>query len=225
MKIAIAGTGYMGLVTGGCFAEMGNRVASVNIDERKLQDLRNGIVPIHERGLEELVFSNTAAGRLTFTSDFSAAVNDSGLAFIAVGTPPNEDGSADLPLVHDVAKSIGQAMTHPIVVADKSTVPVGTADQMRETIDAALLSQGESIEFDVVSNPEFLREGSAVQDFMYPDRVVVGTNCQREEHVMDEHYSAFSKKTGSYSVCRCSGCRNDQLRRGCHAGSGDLVYE
>ena len=194
MKIAIVGTGYVGLVTGACFAEMGNQVTCVDIDEKKLQGLRNGIVPIHEPGLEELVISNTASGRLTFTADFSSAINDSEVAFIAVGTPPNEDGSADLTHVLDVAKSIGQAITHPIVVADKSTVPVGTADQVRATIDAALLSRGESIEFDVVSNPEFLREGSAVKDFMYPDRIVVGTDSPKAERVMDELYGAFSKK-------------------------------
>ena len=132
MKIAIVGTGYVGLVTGACFAEMGNQVACVDIDEEKLQGLRHGIVPIHEPGLEELVISNTAAGRLTFTSDFSSAINDSEVAFIAVGTPPNEDGSADLTHVLDVAKSIGQAMTDPIVVADKSTVPVGYTKKIKQ---------------------------------------------------------------------------------------------
>lgn len=194
MKLAIVGTGYVGLVTGTCFAEMGNDVTCVDIDEAKLDDLRNGIIPIHEPGLESLVASNYEAGRLTFSSDLATAMQDAEVIFIAVGTPPNEDGSADLSYVLAVATSIGEKLQHPIVVVDKSTVPVGTADKVREKIQAELDARGAAIEFDVISNPEFLREGSAVKDFMYPDRIVVGTNSAKSERVMDELYGAFSKK-------------------------------
>ncbi|MBO6565575.1 MAG: UDP-glucose/GDP-mannose dehydrogenase family protein [Pseudomonadales bacterium] len=194
MKLAIVGTGYVGLVTGTCFAEMGNNVTCVDIDEAKLDDLRNGVIPIHEPGLNDLVASNYDAGRLTFSSDLATAMQDAEVIFIAVGTPPNEDGSADLSYVLSVAKSIGERLTHPIVVVDKSTVPVGTADKVREAIQVQLDERGEQIEFDVISNPEFLREGSAVKDFMYPDRIVVGTNSAKSERVMEELYGAFSKK-------------------------------
>ena len=194
MKLAIVGTGYVGLVTGTCFAEMGNNVTCVDIDEAKLDDLRNGVIPIHEPGLDDLVASNYDAGRLTFSSDLAAAMQDAEVIFIAVGTPPNEDGSADLSHVLAVARSIGEKLEHPIVVADKSTVPVGTADKVREVIRAELEARSESIEFDVISNPEFLKEGSAVNDFMYPDRIVVGANSAKSERVMEELYSAFSKK-------------------------------
>lgn len=194
MKLAIVGTGYVGLVTGTCFAEMGNNVTCVDIDEAKLDDLRNGVIPIHEPGLNDLVASNYDAGRLTFSSDLATAMQDAEVIFIAVGTPPNEDGSADLSYVLSVAKSIGERLTHPIVVVDKSTVPVGTADKVREAIQAELDERGEQIDFDVISNPEFLREGSAVKDFMYPDRIVVGTDSAKSERVMEELYGAFSKK-------------------------------
>ncbi len=194
MKLAIVGTGYVGLVTGTCFAEMGNQVTCVDIDESKLDNLRNGIIPIHEPGLNDLVAANYEAGRLAFSSDLADAMQDAEVIFIAVGTPPNEDGSADLSYVLEVAKSIGQILQDPIVVVDKSTVPVGTADKVRETIQTEMDARGEQIEFDVISNPEFLREGSAVKDFMYPDRIVVGTNSARSERVMEELYGAFSKK-------------------------------
>lgn len=194
MKLAIVGTGYVGLVTGTCFAEMGNNVTCVDIDESKLSHLRKGNIPIHEPSLEALVASNYEAGRLVFSSDLSAAMQDAEVIFIAVGTPPNEDGSADLSYVLAVAKSIGEKLEHPIVVVDKSTVPVGTADKVRETIRGELECRGEEIEFDVVSNPEFLREGSAVKDFMYPDRIVVGANSAKSERVMEELYGAFAKK-------------------------------
>lgn len=194
MKLAIVGTGYVGLVTGACFAELGNTVVCVDIDVSKVENLRKGIIPIHEPGLEELVAENAASGRLTFTSELSAALSDAEVVFIAVGTPANEDGSADLKYVLAVAHSIGETITHPIVVADKSTVPVGTADKVRETIQTQLDARGETIEFDVVSNPEFLREGSAIKDLMYPDRIVVGTDHARSERVMEELYGPFSKK-------------------------------
>ena len=194
MKIAIVGTGYVGLVTGACFAEMGNNTVCVDIDEQKLAGLRQGILPIHEPGLEQMVVANTSAARLVFSSDLSAAISDAEVVFIAVGTPPNEDGSADLSHVLAVAKSIGQNLQHPIVVVNKSTVPVGTADKVNEALRAELDQRGVDIDFDVVSNPEFLREGSAVQDFMYPDRIVVGAGNPKSERVMEELYGSFAKK-------------------------------
>jgi UDPglucose 6-dehydrogenase len=194
MKIAIVGTGYVGLVTGACFAEMGNNTVCVDIDEQKLAGLRQGVLPIHEPGLEQMVVANTSAGRLVFSSDLGAAISDAEVVFIAVGTPPNEDGSADLSHVLVVAKSIGQKLQHPIVVVNKSTVPVGTADKVNEALRAELDERGVDIDFDVVSNPEFLREGSAVQDFMYPDRIVVGAENPKSERVMEELYGSFSKK-------------------------------
>ena len=194
MKLGIVGTGSVGLVTGTCFAEMGNTVVCADVDEAKLDALRACQIPIHEPGLDELVLSNTEAGRLLFTSDLNEALEDAEVVFIAVGTPPNEDGSADLGYVLAVAQEIGEKLQHPIVIADKSTVPVGTADQVRATIAAALDQRGTDIDFDVVSNPEFLREGSAVKDFMYPDRIVVGTDQPRSQRVMEELYDAFAKK-------------------------------
>ena len=194
MKIAVVGAGYVGLVTGACFAEMGNNTVCVDIDEQKLAGLRQGILPIHEPGLEQMVVANTSAGRLVFSSDLSAAISDAEVVFIAVGTPPNEDGSADLSHVLAVAKSIGQNLQHPIVVVNKSTVPVGTADKVNEALRAELDERGVDIDFDVVSNPEFLREGSAVQDFMYPDRIVVGAGNPKSERVMEELYGSFAKK-------------------------------
>ena len=194
MKIAIVGTGYVGLVTGACFAEMGNNTVCVDIDEQKLAGLRQGILPIHEPGLEQMVVANTSAARLVFSSDLSAAISDAEVVFIAVGTPPNEDGSADLSHVLAVAKSIGQNLQHPIVVVNKSTVPVGTADKVNEALRVELDERGVDIDFDVVSNPEFLREGSAVQDFMYPDRIVVGAGNPKSERVMEELYGSFAKK-------------------------------
>jgi len=194
MKIAVVGAGYVGLVTGACFAEMGNNTVCVDIDEQKLAGLRQGILPIHEPGLEQMVVANTSAARLVFSSDLSAAISDAEVVFIAVGTPPNEDGSADLSHVLAVAKSIGQNLQHPIVVVNKSTVPVGTADKVNEALRVELDERGVDIDFDVVSNPEFLREGSAVQDFMYPDRIVVGAENPKSERVMEELYGSFSKK-------------------------------
>ena len=193
MRITIVGTGYVGLVTGACFAEMGNDVTCVDLDEEKLGKLRKGIVPIHEPGLEELVRENMAAGRLTFSSRLEDTLNESQVVFIAVGTPPNEDGSADLSHVLAVARQIGREMSHPIVVVDKSTVPVGTADRVRQAIAAELETRGADITFDVVSNPEFLKEGAAVEDFLSPDRVVVGTADESSRRLMSELYSPFSR--------------------------------
>ena len=194
MRITIVGTGYVGLVTGTCFSEMGNHVTCIDVDEAKLVQLKAGVVPIHEPGLEAMVADNIEAGRLAFSTDIASAINESEVTFIAVGTPPNEDGSADLSHVVAVAASIGQAMVNPMVVVNKSTVPVGTADKVRGVIQAELDKRGERIEFDVISNPEFLREGSAIKDFMYPDRIVVGTENPRSQRVMDELYGVFAKK-------------------------------
>ena len=183
----------MGLVTGACFSEMGNHVTCVDIDEQKLTKLRQGVVPIHEPGLAQLVEKNTAAGTLDFTSRIEDSLNQSQVVFIAVGTPPNEDGSADLSHVLSVAKQIGDKLTSPIIVVDKSTVPVGTADKVLEMITERLNQRGETIDFDVVSNPEFLKEGAAIADFMSPDRIVIGAAKESSFGVMSELYASFSR--------------------------------
>ncbi len=186
MKICIVGTGYVGLVAGTCFAETGNEVICVDVDERKIKMLNKGVIPIYEPGLKELVDRNTSKGRLFFTTDLDKAVKASLINFIAVGTPPEEDGSSDLRHVLGVASAIGQAMNGYKVIVDKSTVPVGTADLVRETV-----SKETKHPFDVVSNPEFLKEGAAIDDFMRPDRVVVGVDNPRVEALMKDLYSPF----------------------------------
>lgn len=186
MNIAVIGTGYVGLVAGACFAESGNDVVCVDIDKEKIARLNRGEVPIYEPGLEDLISHNTTAGRLTFTTDVVSAVQGSEVIFIAVGTPQDEDGSADLRHVLKVAESIGKAMNGPKIVVNKSTVPVGTADLV-----AAEISKHTAISFDVVSNPEFLKEGAAIEDFMKPDRVVIGTSSVEAAEVMRELYAPF----------------------------------
>lgn len=193
MRITIVGTGYVGLVTGACFAEMGNDVTCIDIDEAKLAKLREGIIPIHEPGLDALVAENYQAGRLSFSTRLADTLNESQIIFIAVGTPPNEDGSADLSHVLAVASEIGREMQQPIVVVDKSTVPVGTADRVHAAIAGELEARGVNIAFDVVSNPEFLKEGAAVDDFMSPDRIVVGTDVESSRQLMHELYAPFSR--------------------------------
>ena len=193
MRITIIGTGYVGLVTGACFSEMGNHVTCVDIDEQKLTKLRQGVVPIHEPGLAQLVEKNTAAGTLDFTSRIEDSLNQSQVVFIAVGTPPNEDGSADLSHVLSVARQIGDKLTSPTIVVDKSTVPVGTADKVLEMITERLNQRGETIDFDVVSNPEFLKEGAAIADFMSPDRIVIGAAKESSFGIMSELYASFSR--------------------------------
>ena len=183
----------MGLVTGACFSEMGNHVTCVDIDEQKLTKLRQGVVPIHEPGLAQLVEKNTAAGTLDFSSSIEDSLNQSQVVFIAVGTPPNEDGSADLSHVLSVARQIGDKLTSPIIVVDKSTVPVGTADKVLEMITERLNQRGETIDFDVVSNPEFLKEGAAIADFMSPDRIVIGAAKESSFGIMSELYASFSR--------------------------------
>jgi len=186
MKIAIIGTGYVGLVAGTCFADSGNDVVCVDIDERKIRALEGGEIPIYEPGLEELVRRNVKEKRLSFTTDLAKAVGPSQVVFIAVGTPEGESGDADLQYVIAAAKQIGQAIRHYTVVVDKSTVPVGTADKVREAI-----ARETTVEFDVVSNPEFLKEGAALEDFLKPDRVVIGVDSERARKLMGELYAPF----------------------------------
>jgi UDPglucose 6-dehydrogenase len=192
MNIAVVGTGYVGLVTGACFAEMGNRVVCVDIDEKKIQNLKNGIIPIYEPGLDTIVLNNVKSGDISFTTKIEEALKKSNICFIAVGTPMGEDGSADLQYVLKVADSIGQHMDKHMYIIDKSTVPVGTADKVRETVTAALKKRGSDLTFDVISNPEFLKEGAAVADFMKPDRVVIGADSADAVEVMRELYAPFT---------------------------------
>lgn len=193
MNITVFGSGYVGLVTGACFADVGNRVVCVDVDEQKVQQLNQGVIPIYEPGLEEVIIRNHKAGRMMFTTDAQAALNGVEVVFIAVGTPPDEDGSADLKYVLAVADTIGQHIQEYAVVVDKSTVPVGTADKVQKTIQSSLNTRTQDIEFDVVSNPEFLKEGSALADFSRPDRIVVGTQSQRAESVMRQLYQPFNR--------------------------------
>jgi len=193
MKITVVGTGYVGLVSGACLAEMGNDVLCCDVDAAKIAILEGGGIPIHEPGLDQIVARNVAAGRLGFTTDVERAVAHGTLQFIAVGTPPDEDGSADLQYVLAAARNIGRHMREYKVVVDKSTVPVGTADKVRDTIAAALAERGESTAFSVVSNPEFLKEGAAVEDFMRPDRIVIGAEDERAIQVMRSLYAPFQR--------------------------------
>ena len=192
MNIAIVGTGYVGLVSGTCFADTGANVTCVDVDAQKIERLKNGEIPIFEPGLDELVVKNVKAGRLHFTTDLSSVLDDVEIVFSAVGTPPDEDGSADLKYVLQVARTIGQHMNHYMVVVTKSTVPVGTAAKVRKTIEEELEKRGmKGLEFDVASNPEFLKEGNAIKDFMSPDRVVVGVESEHAKKVLTKLYKPF----------------------------------
>ncbi len=191
MNIAIVGTGYVGLVSGTCFADTGADVTCVDVDADKIERLRNGEIPIYEPGLDELVKKNVAAGRLKFTTDLAAVLDDVQIVFSAVGTPPDEDGSADLKYVLQVARTIGQNLNHYVVVVTKSTVPVGTARKVRKTIEEELAKRQVDIPFDVASNPEFLKEGNAIKDFMSPDRVVVGVESEKAKKVLTKLYKPF----------------------------------
>ncbi len=191
MKLAMVGTGYVGLVTGTCFAQMGNTVTCVDIDKAKVTSLKKGVIPIYEPGLAEMVADNVKNGSLFFTDSLQEALQTAQLVFIAVGTPMGEDGSADLRHVLKVARDIGQFMTHPLVVIDKSTVPVGTADRVKAEIQEALSVRGSSLTFSVVSNPEFLKEGAAIDDFMKPDRVVIGADDANALETMRDLYRPF----------------------------------
>ena len=193
MRVAIFGTGYVGLVTGTCLAEVGHDIICVDIDAAKVEGLNNGIIPIYEPGLEPMVKANHAAGRLRFTTDAAEAIAHGEVVFIAVGTPPDEDGSADLQYVLAVARTIGQHIQRPTVVVDKSTVPVGTADRVRDAVQAELQKRGVEIPFDVVSNPEFLKEGDAVKDCMRPDRIVIGANNPTAIEKLKRLYAPFNR--------------------------------
>ena len=191
MKIAIVGTGYVGLVTGTCFAEIGVNVVCVDTNSEKIEALKKGIIPIYENGLEEMVIRNAKAGRLQFTTSLEECLNEVEAVFSAVGTPPDEDGSADLSYVLQVAHTIGQNLQKYVLVVTKSTVPVGTADKVRAVIREELERRGVNIPFDVASNPEFLKEGNAINDFMSPDRVVVGVDSERAKKIMTKLYKPF----------------------------------
>lgn len=191
MDIAIVGTGYVGLVSGTCFAEMGVNVTCVDVDTSKIEKLKQGIIPIYEPGLEDMVHKNVEAGRLHFVTDLASVLDEVDVVFSAVGTPPDEDGSADLKYVLEVARTIGRNMNKYLVVVTKSTVPVGTAQKVKTTIRAELDKRGVNIDFDVASNPEFLKEGAAIKDFMSPDRVVVGVESNRSREIMARLYKPF----------------------------------
>ena len=191
MKIAVIGTGYVGLVSGTCFAEVGNTVTCVDVNAKKIENLKKGIIPIYEPGLEAMVLNNIANKNLFFTTDIAQAIKQVEVVFIAVGTPMGEDGSADLQYVLSVAQSIGEAMEQHLIIVNKSTVPVGTADKIKKVIASALKKRGANIAFDIVSNPEFLKEGKAIQDFMKPDRVVIGAESSYAFEKMKALYSSF----------------------------------
>ena len=193
MDVTIFGSGYVGLVSGTCLAEVGNNVICVDIDQNKIDMLNNGQVPIFEPGLNHMIERNMKEGRLSFTTDIDKGVKHGLFQFIAVGTPPDEDGSADLQYVRAVAKSIGEHMEEYRIIIDKSTVPVGTADKVRETVNQALQARGLNIEFDIVSNPEFLKEGAAIDDFMKPDRIVIGTDNPRTTELLRALYAPFNR--------------------------------
>ena len=198
MKITIFGSGYVGLVTGACFAEVGNDVLCVDIDQQKIDSLNNGMIPIHEPGLDEIVAENIRAGRLRFTSDMREGVGFGLYQIVAVGTPPDEDGSADLRHVLSVAESIGTYMNEYRIVINKSTVPVGTADRVREKIRSVLAERKIAVDFDVVSNPEFLKEGDAVNDFMKPERIVIGVDNPRTKELIRFLYSPFNRSSDRF---------------------------
>lgn len=192
MNIAIVGTGYVGLVTGACLAEMGTNVTCVDIDVKKIENLKKGIIPIYEPGLEDLVRNNMKAGRLSFDIDLASVINNTDIVFIAVGTPPSEDGSADLKHVLDVARTIAKTMTRYILVVTKSTVPVGTAKKVKAVMHEELARRGKDIEFDLTSNPEFLKQGDAISDFSRPNRIVVGVDSPRAAELMEKLYKPFT---------------------------------
>lgn len=193
MNLTVIGTGYVGLVTGTCFAEMGNNVVCVDVDQAKVDSLKQGKLPIYEPGLDPLVLRNAEQGRLRFTTLLSDAMDKTEVFFIAVGTPPGEDGSADLQYVQAVAREIGQQLENYAVIVDKSTVPVGTAELVRKTVQNELDSRGVDVRFDVVSNPEFLKEGAAIEDFMKPDRVVIGSDSDKARELMRQLYAPFNR--------------------------------
>ena len=225
MKITMIGTGYVGLVTGSCFAEVGNDVLCLDVDARKIDTLASGGVPIHEPGLRAMIQRNVAAGRLRFTTDLDAAVAHGTLQFIAVGTPPDEDGSADLQYVLAAARNIGRSMTDYKVIIDKSTVPVGTGDKVRAVVHEELEKRGVTMEFAVVSNPEFLKEGAAVADFMRPDRVVVGAEDDRAILLMRSLYAPFIRNRDRLFVMDVRSAEFTKYAAKCHAGHAHQFHE
>lgn len=200
MKVTVIGTGYVGLVTGTCLAEVGNEVLCLDVDPTKIETLKAGGIPIYEPGLEDMVKRNVAAGRLHFTTDIEASVAFGQIQFIAVGTPPDEDGSADLQYVVAAARNIGRHMTDYKLVVDKSTVPVGTADRVKAALTEELAQRGVAIEFNVASNPEFLKEGAAVDDFMKPDRIVIGTDSEHATALLRQLYAPFQRNHDRLTV-------------------------
>ena len=200
MKIAVVGTGYVGLVTGTCFAEMGNKVWCVDVDENKIKRLEKGIIPIYEPGLENMVKSNFELGHLRFTTDINEALENAEICFIAVGTPMGEDGSADLHYVLEVARNIGKGMKRHMYVVDKSTVPVGTAEKVRNAIQQELDKRKSNLTFDVISNPEFLKEGTAVGDCMRPDRIVIGVDNEAAAELMKDLYTPYVRNTENFII-------------------------
>ena len=191
MKIVVVGTGYVGLVTGACLSDVGTEVTCIDVNEEKIKNLKNGILPIYEPGLDEIVNRNVSKGRLHFSTDLQSAITGTKVVFIAVGTPPGDDGSADLKYVLQVAETIGMQMTTYLVVVTKSTVPVGTAAKVKATIDSVLKERNADIEFDVASNPEFLKEGAAIEDFLKPDRIVIGAETGRAKDILQQLYDPF----------------------------------
>ena len=200
MRIAVIGTGYVGLVTGACFSEMGNKIWCVDVDEKKIENLNNGIIPIFEPGLADMVARNRKQGHLRFTTGIEEALEQCEICFIAVGTPMGEDGSADLQYVTAVAKDIGRYMARHMYVVDKSTVPVGTAAAVREAVQEELDRRGSDLTFDVISNPEFLKEGSAVSDCLKPDRIVIGADSEDAAELMKELYKPYVMNTENFIV-------------------------
>ena len=200
MKITVVGTGYVGLVTGTCLAEVGNEVLCLDLDLKKIETLKAGGIPIYEPGLEDMVKRNVEAGRLSFTTDVEAAVAFGEIQFIAVGTPPDEDGSADLQYVVAAARNIGRHMNGYKLVVDKSTVPVGTADKVKAALQEELAKRGVTLEFNVASNPEFLKEGAAVEDFMKPDRIVIGTDSEQATAILRQLYAPFQRNRDRLTV-------------------------
>lgn len=210
MRIAVVGTGYVGLVTGACFAEMGNQVTCIDVDKKKIEGLKEGIMPIYEPGLEALVMRNYRDGRLKFVTSLEEQDELALLYFIAVGTPSDVDGSADLQYVLSVAKAIGRYITDYVVVVDKSTVPIGTADLVREAIQTELTKRGSHATFDIVSNPEFLKEGAAIDDCMRPDRVVIGSDSEKALNLMKELYAPFTR---NHERTICMGIRDAEMTK------------
>ncbi len=225
MNLAVVGAGYVGLVSGACFADMGNRVACVDRDAARIAMLKRNEIPIYEPGLKELVDRNSAEGRLSFTSDIAAAVDSSQVIFIAVGTPPGEDGSADLEQVLAVAEDIGRHMNDYKVVVNKSTVPVGTADLVAQTIRKVQSQRGVQIPFAVVSNPEFLKEGAAIDDFMGPDRVVIGADDPAAGAVIRELYLPFNRTHERIIIMSVRSAEMTKYARQRHAGHKDIFHE